>query len=442
MTSCARSPRPRGSAPTRGCSSTPRSTAGTPRRTPAGSTRRTRAREYMHLDNSACNLASINLLKYLDEDGAFDVEALPAHRRGDVHRAGDPRRQRRLPDRADRRDQPAVPPARPRLREPRRAADGAGPALRLRRGSRVGRVAHRADDRSRVRHQRPHRRPHGPVRRLRRQRGRRCSTCCGCTGPRRPRSTRSSCRRSCSRAAQRSWDDAVELGERYGVRNSQATRARTDRHDRPDDGLRHHRHRARPRAHQGEEARRRRHDAHRQPDDPACAAQPRLLATSRSTTIVDYIDEHKTIIGAPDFNPEHLPVFACSMGDNTIHYMGHVTMMGAVQPFLSGAISKTVNMPEEATVEEVEQLHIESWRLGLKAVAVYRDNCKVGQPLSHAEEGAARAEHGGETASRRRADRRADRRARHRAGAGAPEAAAGARRRRRSRSGSPTATAT
>ena len=96
--------------------------------------------------------------------------------------------------------------------------------------------------------------------------------------------------------------------------------------------------------------------------------------------IVNHIDEHKTIIGAPEFNPEHLPVFACSMGDNTIHYMGHVTMMGAVQPFISGAISKTVNMPEEATVEEVEQLHIEAWRLGLKAVAIYRDNCKVGQP--------------------------------------------------------------
>ena len=104
--------------------------------------------------------------------------------------------------------------------------------------------------------------------------------------------------------------------------------------------------------------------------------------TSRSTTIVAHIDEHKTIIGAPDFNPEHLPVFACSMGDNTIHYMGHVTMMGAVQPFISGAISKTVNMPEEATVEEVEQLHIEAWRLGLKAVALYRDNCKVAQPLA------------------------------------------------------------
>ena len=98
--------------------------------------------------------------------------------------------------------------------------------------------------------------------------------------------------------------------------------------------------------------------------------------------IVAYIDEHKTIIGAPVFKGEHLPVFACSMGDNTIHYMGHVKMMAAVQPFISGAISKTVNMPEEATVEDVEELYLESWRLGLKAVALYRDNCKVGQPLS------------------------------------------------------------
>ena len=75
------------------------------------------------------------------------------------------------------------------------------------------------------------------------------------------------------------------------------------------------------------------------------------------------------------------------MGDNTIHYEGHVRMMGAVQPFISGAISKTVNMPEEATVEDIEALHLLSWELGLKAVAVYRDNCKVGQPLSTAKKG-------------------------------------------------------
>ncbi|MGA1551995.1 MAG: vitamin B12-dependent ribonucleotide reductase [Ilumatobacteraceae bacterium] len=100
--------------------------------------------------------------------------------------------------------------------------------------------------------------------------------------------------------------------------------------------------------------------------------------------IIAYIDENKSILGAPHLAAEHVPVFACSMGDNTIHYEGHVRMMGAVQPFLSGAISKTVNMPEEASVEDVEALHQLSWELGLKAVAIYRDNCKVAQPLSTA----------------------------------------------------------
>jgi ribonucleoside-diphosphate reductase alpha chain len=100
--------------------------------------------------------------------------------------------------------------------------------------------------------------------------------------------------------------------------------------------------------------------------------------------IVGYIDNQKSILGAPHLSADHVAVFACSMGDNTIHYEGHVRMMGAVQPFISGAISKTVNMPEDATVEEVERLHMLSWELGLKAVAIYRDNCKVAQPLSTA----------------------------------------------------------
>jgi ribonucleoside-diphosphate reductase alpha chain len=83
------------------------------------------------------------------------------------------------------------------------------------------------------------------------------------------------------------------------------------------------------------------------------------------------------------------------MGDNSIHYLGHVKMMSSVQPFLSGAISKTVNMPEDVTVEDVEQMHIEAWQMGLKAVAIYRDNCKVAQPLSMAKkEGAAKAGEG------------------------------------------------
>ena len=89
-------------------------------------------------------------------------------------------------------------------------------------------------------------------------------------------------------------------------------------------------------------------------------------------------------MGAPHLKADHVPVFACSMGDNAIHYLGHVKMMAAVQPFISGAISKTVNMPEEVTIEEVEQLHIDAWKMGLKAIAIYRDNCKVAQPLSMA----------------------------------------------------------
>ncbi len=104
--------------------------------------------------------------------------------------------------------------------------------------------------------------------------------------------------------------------------------------------------------------------------------------------IVAWIDENKTILGAPHVATEHLPVFACSMGDNSIHYMGHIRMMGAVQPFISGAISKTANMPEDVSVEDVEQIHIDAWKLGVKAVAIYRDNCKVAQPLAMAKKGA------------------------------------------------------
>ena len=106
--------------------------------------------------------------------------------------------------------------------------------------------------------------------------------------------------------------------------------------------------------------------------------------TQQVDDIVAYIDVNKSIIGAPHLEANHVSVFACSMGDNVIHYEGHVRMMGAVQPFLSGAISKTVNMPEEASIEDIEELHMLSWKLGIKAVAIYRDNCKVGQPLSTA----------------------------------------------------------
>jgi ribonucleoside-diphosphate reductase alpha chain len=98
--------------------------------------------------------------------------------------------------------------------------------------------------------------------------------------------------------------------------------------------------------------------------------------------IVGFIAEHNSVVDGPHLKAEHYQVFDTAMGAQPIHYMGHVRMMAAAQPFISGAISKTVNMPEEASVEEVEQLFIESWKLGLKAVAIYRDNCKVAQPLS------------------------------------------------------------
>ena len=184
-------------------------------------------------------------------------------------------------------------------------------------------------------------------------------------------------------AAQQSWDAAVELGEVNGVRNSQASvLAPTGTigllMDCDTTGI--------------------------EPDLGLCKMKklvgggtmtivnqtvPRALrrlgyTPEQVTEIVAYIDENKSILGAPHIAPAHIPVFACSMGDNDIHYRGHITMMGAVQPFLSGAISKTVNVPEWVTVEEVEQLHIEAWQLGIKAVAIYRDNCKVAQPLAMA----------------------------------------------------------
>jgi ribonucleoside-diphosphate reductase alpha chain len=109
-------------------------------------------------------------------------------------------------------------------------------------------------------------------------------------------------------------------------------------------------------------------------------------SASQVEEILEYVNERETIEGAPHLKVEHLPVFDCAFkpanGVRSIHYMGHVRMMGAIQPFLSGAISKTVNMPEAATAEEIEQVYLEGWKQGLKAIAIYRDNSKRSQPLS------------------------------------------------------------
>ena len=109
-------------------------------------------------------------------------------------------------------------------------------------------------------------------------------------------------------------------------------------------------------------------------------------ADDQVRAIVEYIDEHDTIEGAPHLDPEHLAVFDCAFkpanGQRSIHYMGHIKMIGATQPFISGAISKTINVPTEATIEQIEQAYIDSWRLGTKAVSIYRDGSKRTQPLN------------------------------------------------------------
>ncbi|HEX9290806.1 MAG TPA: vitamin B12-dependent ribonucleotide reductase [Anaeromyxobacteraceae bacterium] len=127
-------------------------------------------------------------------------------------------------------------------------------------------------------------------------------------------------------------------------------------------------------------------------------------------SILQFIDEMETIEGAPGLVAEHLPVFDCafrpSNGTRSIHYMGHIRMMGAVQPFLSGAISKTVNMPPSATPQDIEQAYLEAWRLGLKAIAVYRDGCKRSQPLNTSKDKKAEADETPVAAPERLARRR------------------------------------
>jgi ribonucleoside-diphosphate reductase alpha chain len=189
------------------------------------------------------------------------------------------------------------------------------------------------------------------------------------------------------RAAKKSWDDALELGERFGYKNSQVsvlapTGTIGFMMDCDTTGIE---------------------------PDLALVKQKRLVgggvikivnntvpqalmklgySPEQVSEIVDYIDANAKIEGAPHLKDEHLPVFDCSLapmgGGRSISWRGHLRMMAAAQPFLSGAISKTINMPEESTVEDIMQAYIESWKYGLKAVAIYRDNSKRSQPLSAA----------------------------------------------------------
>ncbi|MDQ3123907.1 MAG: vitamin B12-dependent ribonucleotide reductase [bacterium] len=341
--------------------------------------------EYMHLDNSACNLASLNLLKFLQDDSSFDIEAFKhaveivftaqeiligyseyptekitknarAYRELGIGYAnlGALLMAQGLPyDSDEGRAQAAAITA---------LMTGHSYATSAKLARQVGPFAGFHKDREGML----------SVLRMHREEVSKIDA--------------SLVAEELLSAAANSWDEAVELGELYGVRNSQASLLAPTgtigfMMDCDTTGI--------------------------EPDLGLVKFKklvgggtmtivnqtvPRALkalgySKQQVDDIVTYIDIEKTIVGAPALNEEHLPVFACSMGDNAIHYSGHVKMMGAVQPFLSGAISKTVNMPEDVTVEDVEQLHIDSWKLGLKAVAIYREGSKVGQPLSMMKKG-------------------------------------------------------
>jgi ribonucleoside-diphosphate reductase alpha chain len=336
--------------------------------------------EYMHLDNSACNLASVNLLRYLNDDDSFDtegfahtVEVMFTAQEILVGNADYPTD--KIADTSGRFRQLGLGYANlgallmaqglPYDSDAGRAWTSAITALMTghayatsaRTAGRMGPFAGYADNADAM------------LNVLRMHRAEVAKINEELVPP------------ELLGAAQRSWDEAVEVGEAHGVRNSQAsvlapTGTIALMMDCDTTGI--------------------------EPDLALTKAKklvgggtmlivnqtvPRALkklgySSEESAAIVKHIDEHKSIIGSPQFSAEHLPVFACSMGDNTIHYMGHIRMMAAAQPFISGAISKTANVPESATVEEVEQLYLDSWKLGLKAVALYRDNCKVAQPLA------------------------------------------------------------
>ena len=234
--------------------------------------------EYMHLDNSSCNLASLNLHEVPQRRRHVRRRELRQGRRARHHRDGHLDLLRRLPDRDDRRDHPRLPPARHRLRQPRRAADGHRPRLRLRRRPGARRGDHLADDR--------HRLP--ALGRAGRRRRRRTTATPATPTPHKRVMRKHAAANDAIRPVGADDADVLKaatrpvagrassIGEKNGWRNAQASRARPDRHHRPHDGLRHHRHRAGPRAGQVQEAGRRRLDADRQPDGAAGAAQPGL----------------------------------------------------------------------------------------------------------------------------------------------------------------------
>ena len=315
---------------------------------------------------------------------------LPLRGEGDDHGAGDPGRQRQLSDAEDRGEQPPLPAARPGLRQPGRAADEPRPGLRLGRGPQLRRRHHGADARRGL----PPELASSPA-----------------TTAARSSSTTSTASRSCGIIAKHRdaayalptdgvpqamldnvhqlYDEVLELGTKHGFRNAQVTvLAPTGTIAfmmdcdttgiEPDIAL------IKYKKLVGE--------GYLKIVNQTVPAALRKLGYTPAQVeeIIAYVNERETIEGAPGLRHEHLPVFDCAFkpvnGERSIHYMGHIRMMGAVQPFLSGAISKTVNMPEAATAEEIETVYLEGWKQGLKAIAIYRDGSKRSQPPQHRQE--------------------------------------------------------
>jgi ribonucleoside-diphosphate reductase alpha chain len=336
--------------------------------------------EYMHLDNSACNLASLNLMKFIDDDGNFDIPSFKhavqivftaqeilvgnsSYPTDKIERNAKAFRQLGLGFA----NLGALLMARGLAYDSDAGRAWAGAITAVMTGHAYVTSARIAEQMGPFAGYAPNRDP--MIRVMRKHRAAADEIDAELV----PESLLS--------AAKQSWDEAIVLGEEHGYRNAQATvQAPTGTisflMDCDTTGIE---------------------------PDLALVKQKKLVGggtmrivnqtvpralrklgytDEQGADIVAYIAENNSVAEAPHLRAEHYSIFDTSMGAQAIHYLGHMRMMAAIQPFVSGALSKTVNLPEEVTVEDVEDLFVEGWRLGLKAVAIYRNNCKVAQPLS------------------------------------------------------------
>src|ERR671922_136507 len=336
--------------------------------------------EYMHLDNSACNLASLNLMKFLDDEGTFDVadfkhavEIMLTAQEILVGESSYPTEQIGINARAYRQlglgyaNLGALLMARGLAYDSDAGRAWAGAITALMTGRAYRTSAEVAGALGPYERYEENRDPHNHV--MRKHRAAAYSLDESLYADRELLS-----------AAQRAWDEAVEIGERNGYRNAQATvLAPTGTisflMDCDTTGI--------------------------EPDFSLVKFKelvgggqmkivnrsvPLALRTlgysdSQVEQIEAYVNDQATIIGAPPLKDEHLPVFDVAVGKRAISHMGHIKMMAAAQPFISGAISKTVNLPESATVEDIADAYVQGWKLGLKALAIYRDGSKTAQAL-------------------------------------------------------------